>query len=130
MEDGEIEFLRSQHDRKVLKLRGIDSIAQAERLVGWEVAIPEAKLPAAPEGQFYTFHLRGCEVTSPEGERLGKVTGILGTDPETDGTPILQVEGPRGEILVPLAVSYIKSVDLKNRLIIAELPEELRDLNA
>ena len=127
-QQAEIESLRKQHERNVLKLRGIDSIAQAEQLVGYDIAIPEDELPAPPEGQFYTFYLKGCEVSSTDGERLGRVTDILGTE-EAAGTPILKVEGPRGEILIPLAEPFLKSVDLESRRIVTELPEELRDLN-
>jgi len=130
-QEGEIEFLRKQHGRTVLKLRGIDSIDQAETLVGWELAIAEADLPAPPEGMFYTFHLRGCRVTTVNGEDLGQVTDVLdsGADPIVGGTPVLQVDGTGGQILIPMALSYLKTVDLRNRRIVVELPEELRDLN-
>ena len=57
-----IEFFRRQHGRFVMKFAGIDSIEDAEKIIGAELRIPEAELPAAEEGSFYTFHLRGCRV--------------------------------------------------------------------
>jgi 16S rRNA processing protein RimM len=124
-EDSEIEFSRRQHGRLVAKLRGIDSIEQAERLVGAELRIPEEQLPPAEEGLFYTFHLKGCAVSTPDGDHLGEVTDVL----DNGGTPLLKVEGPDGEILVPFAEAYLRKVDLEGRRIEVDLPDGLRDLN-
>ena len=60
----EIEFFRRQHGRCVLKLRGIDSISDAEKYVGADVRIPTNELLPAAEGSFYTFQLKGCRVFS------------------------------------------------------------------
>jgi len=70
----EIEFFRRQHGRFVMKFAGIDTIEDAEKIVGAELRIPQADLPAAEEGSFYTFHLRGCRVYAMqdgEGEYIG-----------------------------------------------------------
>ena len=127
----EIEFFRRQHGRFVMKFAGIDSIEDAEKIIGAELRIPESELPAADEGSFYTFHLRGCKVyagpsgPSGEGDYLGDVTDVI----DGGGTQILQVGIGKDEILIPFAESFVKKIDLAGRRIEVELPAGLRELN-
>ncbi len=46
------------------------------------------------------------------------------------GTPVLEVETARGELLIPLAEDICKRIDTVARRIEVELPEGLRELNA
>ena len=124
-EDSEIEFSRRQHGRLIVKLRGIDSISQAEELIGAELAISEKDLPKNAAGTFYTFHLKGCEVVAKDGETLGTVTDVL----DSGGTPILKVTGKGGEILIPFAEDYLRRMDVEQKRIEVDLPDGLRDLN-
>ena len=121
----EIEFVREQHGRTIMKLRGVDSIEQAQSLVGTVLEVPAAELPDPESGSFYTFDLRGCRVTAVDGEELGRVTDVM----DWSGTILLKVEGERGEILIPFAKVYLEKVDLSARHIVVDLPEGLRDLN-
>ena len=128
-----IEIFRRQHDRFVMKFVGIDSIEDAEKIVGAELRIPESEIPAAEEGSFYTFHLRGCRVYAVHGddsgdgsnEYIGDVTDIL----DGGGTQLLQVGSGKEETLIPFAESIVKKVDLAARRIEVELPKGLLELN-
>jgi len=121
----EIEFFRRQHGRCVLKLRGIDSISEAEKYVGREIKIPADALPPLEEGWFYTFHLKGCRVFSTDGQEIGIVTDVL----DAGGSKILKVDRDNQETLIPFAEAYLKKIDPNQRRIEVELPEDLRDLN-
>jgi 16S rRNA processing protein RimM len=123
--DTEIELFRRQHGRCVAKFRGIDSISDAERYIGAEVRVPVDSLPALEEGSFYTFQLKGCSVVTTTGELIGIVTDVL--DP--GGTEILKVDGDDEETLIPFAEAYLKRIDLDQRTIEVDLPEDLRNLN-
>ena len=120
----EIEFFRRQHGRAVLKLRGINSISDAEKWIGAELRIPVQELAPLEEGVFYTFQLKGCSVYSGD-ECLGTVTDVL----DSGGTEILKVERDDKEILIPFAQSYLKEIDLARKRIDVDLPEGLQDLN-
>jgi len=124
-ENSRIEFSRRQHGRLILKLRGIDSIAEVESLVGAELGVPQELLPPPEEGLFYTFQLKGCTVVTAGGDSLGTVTDVL----DSGGTHILKVDGDGGEVLIPFAQSFLRKVDLEQRRIEVELPEGLADLN-
>lgn len=124
-EDARIEFYRRQHGRLILKLEGIDSISDAERLVGAELGVLERQLPPVEDGRYYTFQLKGCEVLETDGHLLGVVTDVL----DSGGTHILEVASAEGEILIPFAQAYLRKVDLGQRRIEVVLPEGLADLN-
>jgi 16S rRNA processing protein RimM len=122
--EGRIEFSRIQHGRRILKLHGVQSINETKSLIGAHLAVPEADLPSLGDEVFYTFHLKGCLVESVEGKSLGTVTGVI-----DGGTPVLQVEGVRGEVLIPFAEAFLRKVDIENRRICVDLPDGLLELN-
>ena len=120
----EVEFLRRQHGRVVLKFLGIDSIWEAEELVGRDLAVPTKDLVPPEEGSFYTFQLKGCSVFD-RSEFLGVVSDVL----DNGGVEVLKVDRDAEEILIPFAQAYLKNVDLEHRRIDVDLPQGLRDLN-
>ena len=114
-----------------MKLAGVDSIVQAEKIVGAELKIAESALPAPEEGSFYTFQLRGCKVytvgSGQDGHEdyVGEVIDII----DSAGTQTLQVGAGKDETLIPFAESIVKKIDIAARRIEVELPEGLRELN-
>jgi 16S rRNA processing protein RimM len=106
--------------REVLKLAGIDSIEDAERLRGMDVRIPQEDLDVLPQGSYYHYELRGLRVEDESGAELGAVADILKTGA---GADVLVVKGPAGESLVPLVSSFIKEVDLLGGRVVAVPPE-------
>jgi 16S rRNA processing protein RimM len=82
-------------------------------------------LPKPAEGSYYKSQLRGCRVVTSEGQDLGEVTDVL----DFGGTGILKVDRDNVETLIPFAESYMRRIDLDQRRIEVDLPEDLRDLN-
>jgi 16S rRNA processing protein RimM len=84
------------------------------------------------DGAFYVHDLLGCRVETTTGTSVGDVARVdLG-----NGTPLLVVTGPGGqakgvqEVLVPLAESICRRVDVDAKVIVIDPPEGLLDLNA
>jgi 16S rRNA processing protein RimM len=100
-------------------------MSDAEQLAGAELRIPAADLTPLPEGTFYRHDLIGCEVTTVDGRHVGPVVGVEGT---AAGSRLV-VEGPRGEVLVPLAAHICVVVDPAARRIVVDPPEGLLALN-
>ena len=122
----EVENAWEHRGRIVLKLRGIDSISDAERWRGYEARIPRAERLPLPEGEYYQSDLVGFEVVEPGGRRLGRVRGFR----EHGGPALLEIEGERGEeMLVPFAKSICVAIDVEGKRIVVELPEGLEELN-
>lgn len=109
----------------VCQIEGVSSITQAEALVGLEVQIPRRDAVPLPAGMFYEADLVGCRVVE-KGRELGRVRELV----PTGGVPLLAVESPDGkELLIPFAEEFCRRLAPQEKLIEAELPDELRDLN-
>jgi 16S rRNA processing protein RimM len=106
--------------RFVLKLEGVDSIDDAERLRGAELRIPETELEQLPPGSFYYHQLQGLAALDEQGVPLGEVESVMETGAPTR---VLVVRGAEGETLVPFASEFVKSVDLEARRIVLARPE-------
>jgi 16S rRNA processing protein RimM len=106
--------------RFVLKLQGVDSIDDAEALRGQQLRIDENALEPLPPGSYYHHQLRGLRVQDPSGRDLGRVEDLMDTGA---GVPVLVVRGAQGETLIPLAESFVRSVDLSRGVMIALEPE-------
>jgi 16S rRNA processing protein RimM len=119
----------SRGGQAIFLFEGSDSISDAEKLVGLDVQIPLSERMALPSGSYYTTDLAGCEVHEQDGSTIGRVRDVQNIGEGVAGTPILVVDSPRGELLIPLAQDICVRVDTAARVIEVLLPEGLRDLN-
>jgi 16S rRNA processing protein RimM len=110
----------------VLKFAGIDSISDAEPLVGSDLQVPRSQRAQLASGWNYVSDLIGC-VVFDSGREIGKIEDVQFGAGEA---PLLIVgmAGKRCEI--PYAEAYLKSVDLEDKQIHMQLPEGMLDLNA
>lgn len=121
--------------KAIFHFEGCDSILEAGRLRGLYVQVPLAERQPLPPGRYYVGDLTGCEVWEATGDapaawtRLGVVRDVQFTGQEVPGAPLLIVETPRGELLVPLAEEICRRIDPAARRIEVRLPEGLRELN-
>ena len=120
---------QSRGGQAIFHFEGSDSISDAEKLVGLEVQIPLAERAQLPSGSYYISDLVGCEVRDRNGAPLGRVGDVQFTGEGVAGTPILVIDSPRGELLIPLAQEICVSIDLAARRIEVVLPEGLLELN-
>ncbi len=120
----------SRGGQAIFHFEGTDSISDAEKLVGLEVQIPLSERMSLPAGSFYTTDLIGCEVVERDGGApVGRVRDVQFPGEDMKGTPLLEVESPRGELLIPLAQEICVHIDTAAHRIEVVLPEGLRDLN-
>ena len=121
---------QSHGGQAVFHFEGFDSITDAGTLTGYEVQVPISERVKLPSGSYFVTDLIGCEVRERvTGNRLGVVSGVQPTGESTPGTPLLVVNSPRGELLIPLAVEICPRIDLVARSIEILPPEGLLDLN-
>jgi 16S rRNA processing protein RimM len=122
----EVERTWMHGDHLIFKFQGVDTISDAEKLAGAEVAIPFEQRATLDEDEVYQSDVIGCEVLDAAGRSLGVVSDFQ----ETGGTPLLEVKTPSGrELLIPFANSICTKIDLENKQIVVNPPEGLLDLN-
>lgn len=142
--------------RMVLKFAGVDSMNDAEPLLGNEIQIPlEERAPLEP-GRAYISDLLGCTVidTSPESDArrgqppaLGSEGAAGGGDPavsphagalvgviadvqfDSGDAPLLTIRNGDQEFLVPFAQAYIKDLDIGRKRLEMTLPSGLLEAN-
>ena len=125
--------------RIVLKFSGVDTIEAAETLTGVDIVLPASERVALGPDEFYISDLQGCTVVNVAGgdgpDDLGTITDVhFATDRNgkklENATPILVVEKPNGdEVLIPLALDFLRNPDLSNRRIEMALPNGLVEAN-
>jgi 16S rRNA processing protein RimM len=116
-----VERSRSQTGALYVKFSGIADATDAERYRGLLIEVPEAALPPLDADEFYHHQLVGLRVTLDDGEELGIVREVLATG----GNAVLVVNGPRGEVLLPFIEDVVRSVNLTEGVVMAEMIDGL-----
>ncbi len=120
-----IEALTLDRNAHFLKLKGIDTLAAADALVGCEVLVPEAGFRRIGRDRFYDFQVLGSRVITREGTEVGDVMAVLEA-----GGPLLLVVGRRDEeIYVPFTEAICVRVDPEAGVIVIDPPDGLLELN-
>ena len=124
-------WLATSHGgQAIFHFEGCDSIDQARPLVGCEVQVPLSQRTKLPRGKHYVGDLVGCEVFERHPSAAPELLGSVSDVDFTGGTaPLLVVNTPSGELLIPFAADICVLVDPPARRIEVVLPEGLRDLN-
>lgn len=108
----------------LIGFKGVDSIEQAEPLVGSEVCLLRSQLPEPEEDEYYWCDLVGLKVATVDGRELGAIEEIF----EAGSCDVYVVRDAGREYLIPAIASVISSIDLEEgRMLITPL-EGLLDL--
>lgn len=114
----EIEEVKYQKNMVLLKLKGIETVEQAETLRNSHIEIDRLDAIPLEEGEYFIADLLGSEVYSDEGELLGILDDIY----NTGSSDIYVVKNELGKtILLPYIDEVIKQIDVENKKIIAHL---------
>ena len=111
----------------VLKFEGIETISDAEPLVGAELQLPRSERAKLEPGWTYLSDLIGCTVFDGERE-LGPIEDVQFGAGEA---PLLVVQsGARLPYEIPFAEAYLEKVDVERKQVRMRLPEGLLEVNA
>lgn len=107
----------------IFKLRGVDSISDAEIYQGCEVRVPMVERTRLESGEYFHSDLVGCEVIDrANGRIVGRVTSMQ----DAGGGGLLVIDET---ILIPFARGICPVIDIEHRRIEVDLPEGLLALN-
>jgi 16S rRNA processing protein RimM len=105
----------------IIRFKEIVGVDEAESLRGAQVAVKASEKAELPPDSFYLDDLMGLKVVTAAGEELGRVEEVM--DGLANGVVVVR-QGEK-EILIPALKSVIREVDLKARLMVVDLPEEV-----
>ncbi len=112
----EIEAARLHKGQILLKLRGMESIDDAETLRGAIVQVKADDAVRLPVNEYYVHDLLGCEVVTVQGRVLGTLTSVL-SGPAND---VYVVGQGKSEILLPAIQSVVVDVNLRDKRIVVQ----------
>jgi 16S rRNA processing protein RimM len=118
----EIESVRYQKKQVLLKLKGIDTIEEAEKYREDYLKINRNKEEKLPEDTYYIVDLIGLDIYTEGGELLGKLDDVFSTG-SNDVYVVKNSEGK--QILLPAISDVIKNIDLEQKKIVVNLIEGL-----
>ena len=123
----EVEDIWPHKGLLVLKFAGVDSISDAEMLVGCELQVPCSQRSQLQAGWNYVSDLLGCAVLD-HGREIGRIEDVQFGAGEA---PSLIVRDAVSKLFeVPFAEAYLDSVDVKGKQVRMKLPEGLLEVNA
>jgi len=124
-----IEDLWPHKSLLVLKIEGIETISDAETLVGAELQLPRSERAELEQGWTYLSDLIGCTVFDGQRE-IGQIEDVQFGAGEA---PLLVVRGKEQKAKlpyeIPFAEAYLEGLDLEHRQVRMKLPEGLLDVN-
>ena len=123
----EVERVWDFRGSPVFKFRGVETMTEAEKLRGFEVAIPDAERVELEPGEFFLSDLVGCRLSGRSGQFIGTVTGFFENGPQA----VLEVEREAGgdQVMIPFVKAFFPEVDVAAKTAIVELPDGLLELN-
>ena len=110
----------------VLKFRAVDSMNDAELLIGSELQVPGAERAELERGWTYVSDLIGCVVVD-HGHEIGRIEDVQFGAGEA---PLLIVASAGKRFDVPFAQAYLEGVDIAQRQVCMNLPEGMLEINA
>ena len=123
----EVEELWPHKGMLVLKFAGVDSISDAEELIGSELQVPSSQRSQLEAGWNYVSDLVGCSVVD-QGREIGRIEDVQFGAGEA---PLLIVRDAAKRLLeIPFAEAYLESMDVERKRVNMKLPEGLLEVNA
>jgi 16S rRNA processing protein RimM len=123
----EVEELWPHKGLLVFKFVGVDSISDAELLIGCELQVPQSGRSTLEAGWNYVSDLVGCALLD-HGREIGRVEDVQFGAGEA---PLLIVrDGVSRLVEIPFAEAYLDGVDVKAKQVRMKLPEGLLEVNA
>ena len=112
---------RWQANGLIVHFKGLDSREATAHLTHKELYMQQSQLPKLKKGEYYWQELVGLQVKNLDGVDFGVVTSML----VTGANDVLYIEGEKTHCVPYLPDSVIKQVDLVNKCMIVDWPEEL-----
>ena len=111
----------------VFKFAGVDSMSEAETLIGCELQVPRSQRSDLEAGWSYVSDLKDCAVLDGDRE-IGRIEGVQFGAGEA---PLLIVRDAAKRLIeIPFAEAFLDRVDLEHRQVRMHLPEGLLEVNA
>lgn len=106
-----------QKEKISIKLEGVDSIEEAEKLKDFRITIHKDDKFELPEDYYYISDLVNCIVYDQDENRLGQVKEVM----EMAANDIYIVDYKGKDLLIPAISQFVRDIDTENKKIVVSL---------
>jgi 16S rRNA processing protein RimM len=117
----QVESSKHLKNTVILKLKGVDTMNDAEKLRDLYVKVGRWDAVRLPKDSFFICDIVESEVFDIHGVLLGKLVDVM----QTGANDVYVVKDDKREILIPALKTVVKEINLQNKKIIVDLPEGL-----
>jgi len=118
-----LESVRTQGSAVIARFAEVRDRTSAEALVGWDLEVPEAEIPALEPGAYYTYQLEGLEVVTEAGVSLGVIEEVL----DLPAHDVYVVRAGDRQVMIPATDEVVREVDLEKGRMVIHLLDGLLD---
>lgn len=121
----EMENVRYKGNLVIMKIKGIDRVEDAERLVGKNIYVSRDESFDLEEGEFFIADMIGIEVFTVSGERVGVLKDVL----QYAANDVYVIKNDEGkEFLIPAVMKFVPEIDIEEgKMIIDPIKGMLED---
>jgi len=112
----------------IVKLQGINTRNQAERLKKSKILVKTDKLPKLKKEEFHLLELINLEVKTLENNELKIIGKVINLENEKNNLLVIKLYKNQKEVLVPFVKEIVPLVDLKKNFLIITPPKGLLEL--
>ena len=118
-----VEDVIIRQNAVLVKFSGVDDRTAAEKLRSCLLFVEESKAQAPPDGSFFVHDIVGCEVRDTDGAFIGTVEDVR----KYPAQDLWSVRTDKGTFLVPAVKEFVRTVDLRKRIIVVQMLEGLSE---
>lgn len=118
--DGEYKISSVKYAKgcPVLNIGGLNTVEDAQKLIGSQVFADETSLPKLEEDSFYLKDIIGCKAIDEQGDEIGKITDVIFTG--ANDVYEITAQSDR-KILVPAVKEFVLDINIKDKKITVKL---------
>tara|TARA_B100002051_G_scaffold260356_1_gene280783 strand:+ start:282 stop:821 length:540 start_codon:yes stop_codon:yes gene_type:complete len=112
----------------VIKLQGINTRNQAEKLKKFKILVKTNKLPELKKEEFHLLELINLQVKTLENGELKIIGKVISLENEKNNLLVIELFKNQKKVLIPFVKEIVPSVDIKNNFLIIDPPNGLLEL--
>ena len=112
----------------VVKLQGINTRNDAEKLKKFKILVKTDKLPKLKNEEFHLLELINLEVKTLENAELKIIGKVINLENEQNNLLVIELFQNQKKVLIPFVKEIVPLVDIKNNFLIINPPNGLLEL--
>ena len=112
----------------IIKLEGINSRDDAEKLKKYKILVRTNILPQLKKEEFHLLQLINLKVKTLENDQLKIIGKVINLENEKNNLLVIELLKNKKNVLVPFVKEIVPLVDIKNNFLIIDPPNGLLEL--